>query len=133
MVNVEMTVREVVDMIGLLGNTLNHPELRERMIKALEVLSGEASTSLTLHSFPSGEKISCIKIIRAKWDGNSRIAEIGLKLWKVSCSRCIPVRYTVNWTGITMRHIRQCGTTARTAGPTRSRLPLSPSKRWPMN
>lgn len=66
MVNVEMTVREVVDMIGLLGNTLNHPELRERMIKALEVLSGEASTSLTLHSFPSGEKISCIKIIRAE-------------------------------------------------------------------
>lgn len=66
MVNVEMTVREVVDMIVLLGNTLNHPELRERMIKALEVLSGEASTSLTLHSFPSGEKISCIKIIRAE-------------------------------------------------------------------
>jgi len=64
MINVEMTVREAVDLIGLLGNTLNHPELRERMIKALETMAGDGRSTLTLHSFPQDRKISCIKTIR---------------------------------------------------------------------
>ncbi|NBP04411.1 MAG: hypothetical protein EBU90_30875 [Proteobacteria bacterium] len=64
MINVEMTVREAVDLIGLLGNTLNHPELRERMIKALETVAGDGRSTLTLHSFPQDRKISCIKAIR---------------------------------------------------------------------
>jgi hypothetical protein len=61
MINVEMTVREAVDLIG---NTLNHPELRERMIKALETVAGDGRSTLTLHSFPQDRKISCIKAIR---------------------------------------------------------------------
>ena len=61
MINFEMTVREAVDLIGLLDTNMG---LRERLIKTLENMAGEGQSTLTLHSFPRDRKIYCIKTIR---------------------------------------------------------------------
>jgi len=61
MLNVEMTVREAVELINNLpeGNTL-----RERVFSVLESQVGEGKRTLTLHSFPEERKIACIKTVR---------------------------------------------------------------------
>ena len=61
MINVEMTVREAVELLHNLpeGNTL-----RERVFSVLESQVGEGKRTLTLHSFPAERKIACIKAVR---------------------------------------------------------------------
>ena len=66
MINVDMTIREAIELIGTTVNTA----LKDRLIKAIEVASGDANTSLTVHTIPKDEKIRVIKALKSEfnWD-----------------------------------------------------------------
>jgi hypothetical protein len=63
MINVDMTIREAIDLISSTGNTA----LKDRLIKAIEVAAGDANTSLTVHTIPTrDDKIRVIKALRSE-------------------------------------------------------------------
>jgi hypothetical protein len=66
MINVDMTVREAIELIGTTVNTA----LKDRLIKAIEVAAGDANTSLTVHMIPKDDKIRVIKALKSElnWD-----------------------------------------------------------------
>lgn len=59
MITVEMTVREAIE---ILHNA--NANLKERLIKAIEVAAGDANTSLTVHSIPADRKVKAIQALR---------------------------------------------------------------------
>jgi hypothetical protein len=69
MINVDMTIREAIELIAYTTNTA----LKDRLIKAIEVAAGDANTSLTVHTIPKDDKIRVIKALR------SEITHWGLK------------------------------------------------------
>lgn len=64
MINVDMTVREAINLIQTLPCDLDGENLRNRLIKAIEIAAGDANTTLTLHSIPQDKWIWAIKTIR---------------------------------------------------------------------
>lgn len=62
MINVDMTIREAIELIAYTTNTA----LKDRLIKAIEVAAGDANTSLTVHTIPKDEKIRVIKALRSE-------------------------------------------------------------------
>ena len=64
MINVDMTVREAIKLIQTLPCDLDGENLRNRLIKAIEIAAGDANTTLTLHSIPQEKWIWAIKTIR---------------------------------------------------------------------
>lgn len=64
MINVDMTVREAINLIQTLPTDLDGNCLRNRLIKAIEIAAGDANTTLTLHSIPDNKWVWTIKTIR---------------------------------------------------------------------
>jgi ribosomal protein L7/L12 len=64
MINVDMTVREAINLIQTLPCDLDGENLRNRLIKAIEIAAGDANTTLTLHSIPENKWVWTIKTIR---------------------------------------------------------------------
>jgi hypothetical protein len=64
MINVDMTIREAISLIQTLPNNLDGENLRNRLIKAIEIAAGDANTSLTVHTIPQEMKIRVIQAIR---------------------------------------------------------------------
>jgi hypothetical protein len=64
MINVDMTVREAINLIQKLPTDLDGNNLRNRLIKAIEIAAGDANTTLTLHTIPLDKWVWCIKTIR---------------------------------------------------------------------
>jgi len=64
MINVDMTIREAINLIRTLSNDLDGENLRNRLIKAIEIAAGDANTTLTLHKFPDEYRVRVIQIVR---------------------------------------------------------------------
>ena len=64
MINVDMTVREAINLIQTLPTDLDGNSLRNRLVKAIEIAAGDANTTLTLHSIPDNKWVWTIKTIR---------------------------------------------------------------------
>lgn len=75
MINVDMTVREAINLIQTLPTDLDGNCLRNRLIKAIEIAAGDANTTLTLHSIPQDKWIYAIKTIRYGMDWTLRDAK----------------------------------------------------------
>jgi hypothetical protein len=65
MINVDMTIREAIELIAYTTNT----SLKDRLIKAIEVAAGDANTSLTVHTIPTiDDKIRVIKALKSEFN-----------------------------------------------------------------
>jgi hypothetical protein len=64
MINVDMTVREAITLIQTIPNDLDGENLRNRLIKAIEIAAGDANTNLTVHTMPIDRKVRVIAAIR---------------------------------------------------------------------
>ena len=65
MINVDMTVREAINLIRTIPADLDGENLRNRLIKAIEIAAGDANTSLTVHTIPTNCKVRVIAAIRS--------------------------------------------------------------------
>jgi hypothetical protein len=64
MINIDMTVREAITLIQTIPTDLDGQNLRNRLIKAIEIAAGDANTSLTVHTMPTDRKVGVIAAIR---------------------------------------------------------------------